>query len=373
MVTALLALLACLASSAASAGMWYLNGKGTDTPYGIWAFGEDGLPLAAAPVVRATDAETHIAWPSAIKDGPTTRLYASVYNEGWKTVRLYTASHGVEFIDQGPVFAANGDEPYGIGPAYVMRDPAGPDPYVMYYLVRGQRGPGNDIAVATSPDGRTWTRHGVILSASLPEEAGGLSVSYACRERSGAMVLLYQGYDADLAKGVALVATAPGPTSGFSDRVIIKSWDGFSATVRGIAGEKAGHVHAGAKVPIGIPLLIAGSPAEPIVATRQEGTRIWFDRPLLNAHADSRLYSMARNKVEMSYIRQMPDGSWTGIATLYKPAALAAEYTTALSSPTLQGVWDYDRTGFTFEPSHPETRESLENPTPLVDTASCSN
>ncbi len=283
--------------------------------------------------------------------------YASVYNEGWKTVRLYTASHGVEFIDQGPVFAANGDEPHGIGPAYVMRDPEGSDLYVMYYLVRGPEGSGDYIAIATSPDGKAWTRRGIAISASLPEEAGGLSISYACRQSSGEMVLLFHGYDAGLAKGVALVATAPDPTSKFSDKAIIKSWDGFSGTVTGNAGEHDGLVIAAASVPIGIPLLIAGSPAEPIAATKQEGTRIWFDRPLLGAHAESRLYSMARNKVDMSYIREMPDGSWTGIATLYNPEALSAEYTTALSSSTLQGPWEYDRTGFKFEPRLPGIRD----------------
>jgi hypothetical protein len=357
----------------AQAKTWYLNGAGPGAPYQLWAFGDDGLPLSTEPIVEAGGDARHVAWPSAIQEGSITRVYASVNTGKWDEVRLYSSEDGLKFDDQGVVFSANESEPYGIGPTYVMRDPSGPNRYVMYYLVRGAGGPGESIAVATSPDGLKWTREGNVISASLPEEAGGLSMSYACRMASGEMVLLFHGYDESLNKGVSLTATATTPTSTFRNKTIIKSWDGFSTTVSGLAGQNLGLVASKSTVPLGIPLLIGGAAREHIVAVKQEGAWVWFDRPLLYAHEGSALYSMARNKVEMSYIKQQPDGSWHGIATVYGPAELPAEYTTALSSPALGGTWNYDGTGFRFQAWLPGFLYSLENPTPLISTAECNN
>ena len=243
----------------------------------------------------------------------------------------------------------------------------------MYYLVRGSSGPGPSIGLATSFDGISWTRRGTVISASLPEEAGGLSLAYACQRSNGEYVLVYHGYSSDLEKGVALVATASPPIHIFSGKTIVKSFDNFSTTITATAGANNGTVELGVIVPLGIPLLINGQARETVVAKRQDGTQIWFDHPLLNSYAGAMLYSMAKNKVELSYIKEKPDGTWAGIFTLYNPAALLAEYTTEGTAPSLTGPWDYSKTGLRFLPWPLGTLYSLENPSPLVTSASCAN
>ena len=375
MIRALFLIFLICATSSVSAAEWYLNGRSAQNPYQIWAMGDDGLPSAVTPAVPISGNVANIAWPSTVQEGSVTRIYASTYVSGkWSDVHLYTSTDGLNFSDQGIVFSANANEPYGIGPSHIMRDPDGPDPYVMYYLVRGPSGPGSSIGVATSDDGITWTRRGIVVSSSLPEEAGGLSLSYACRDSMGDIVLVYHGYDAGLDKGVPIVATAPTPTSAFSNKTIIKTGDNFSTAFTGTAGQNTGVVSIGVTVPIGIPLLAYGTDREPIVVLKQEGSRVWLTRPLLYSYSNASLYSMARYKVEISYIHEMPDGSWRGIATLYGPATgIVAEYTTSLSSPTLTVPWNYVGDGLRFTPWLSGTSYSLENPEPARRNASCSN
>jgi hypothetical protein len=370
---------------AAQATTWYLNAQGPSTPYQLWAFGDDGLPLHAAPVITPPPGAQHVAWPIAIRVGTEVRVYASIYDGGWNKLRLWTSTDGLSFTDRGTVFAADGDEPFGIGPAHIMYDAS---TYVMYYAVRSASGPSPDIAIATSTDGLTWARQGVAISASLPEEAGGLSMSYACRMADGNYALFYHGYNSDLSKAVALVATSSNPIGSFGNRTIIKSWDGFSTTITGTAGEGTGNVASSggtvgaagedvavsATVPIGIPLLINDASRETIVVKRQDGDRVWFDRPLLSAHSAAPIVSMARNKVDISHARQLPDGTWRGIFSLYNPVgAIAAEYTTEASAPALTGPWQWSGTGLRFQPWLPGVKYSLENPTPLASDASCAN
>lgn len=360
-------------SMQAGASQWYLNGKGASNNYQIWAFGDDGFPLSLDPVILPPSGVTHLAWPSAVREGSIVRTYVSAYSGGWNTIRLYTSPDGLSFTDQGVIFSADASEPYGVGPAYVMRDAGGPDPYVLFYLVRGAGGPGNRIAVATSSDGISWTRRGSVISASLPQEADGLSMSYACKTQAGQYVLAYHGYYAGLTKGAALLATAAAPTSSFSGKIIAKLPDEFASVLTATAGQNTATVPAGVAVPLGIPLLISDASREHVIAKRQDGVRIWLDRPLLSSHSSAALLSVAKAKVDISYVQEKPDGSWAGIATLYGPAALVAEYTTGVKAQSLNGPWTYDGLGFRFQPWLPSFLYSLENPTPLVSSSSCSN
>lgn len=367
---------ACLlACSSVSATTWYLNATGPSAPYQIWALDDDGTPKTVAPVIAPPAGALHVAWPSAIQVGATIRVYASAYIGGWNVVRLWTSSDGITFTDQGTVFAADTSEPYGVGPAHVTYDPSLATPWSLFYLVRSASGPGPSIAVATSADGITWARQGVVLTASLPEEAGGLSMTYACRRANGDYVMVYHGYSADHSKGVALIAEASSPTQPFTGKTIVKTFDGFTTTITGSAGENTGTVPSGVTVSLGIPLLArAGGTKETIVAKRQDGTRVWFDRPLLNSYSAGELHSMARNKVDLSYIREMPDGTWTGIFTVYGPASgVLAEYTTEGAASSLTSPWSYTGTGLRFTPWLPATASSMENPVPLVSHASCAN
>lgn len=371
----LLGVLATLTTGTAHADVWYLNGSGPGTPPQLWAFGDDGLPLSADPVVAVSAKLRAIAWPSAVRVGSAIRLYASAYSGGWNTVRLWRSEDGVTFADLGAVFAADVSEPHGVGPTHVMYEPGAPEPYTMYYVVRGPSGPGGVIAVATSRDGTSWTRKGTVLSASLPEEASGLSVSYACRRDDGDRVLVYHGYSLNATKGVAIVATARGGvTRPFAGKSVVKRFDDFDTTLTGGAGQRDATVPPHVTVPLGIPLLIGDATArEAIVATRQKGRSLGFDRPLSRGYSGAPLYSMARNKTDLSHVRELPDGAWRGIFTLYKPAALVAEYTTEGLASSLTGPWRYAGKGFRFRPSLPGTLHSLENPTPLVGDASCRN
>jgi hypothetical protein len=367
-------LVAGFAPAPSQAGDWYLNGIGGTSPYQIWAYGDDGLPLQASPVISPGSGISHIAWPSAIKVGSTYKVFASAYISGWTQVHLFTSTDGLSFTSQGSVFSANASEISGIGPTHVSYDPSASEPYTMYYLVRGAGGPGPKIDVATSVDGVTWTRQGTAVSASMSEETGGLSISYACRRADGEYVLLYHGYEEDLQNGTALVATSSSPLGPFTNKTVLMNWDDFESTLTGNAGENTGLVHSGAKVPIGIPLVVVGSTQEVIVAKRQDGTRLWFDRPLLANHSSTNLYSAARRKVDFSYLKEMPNGSWRAFATIYGPAVgVHAEYVTTASATALTGPWIFDGSGLRFTPWLSATQLSAENPTPLTSSDSCAN
>ena len=84
-----------------------------------------------------------------------------------------------------------------MGPAHVLIDPEAAEPFSVIYLVRGSAGPGSTIAVATSADGVKWNRRGPLISKSQPQEAGGLTMSYACRQQGGDWAVFYSGYSAD--------------------------------------------------------------------------------------------------------------------------------------------------------------------------------
>jgi hypothetical protein len=124
-------------------------------------------------------------------------------------------------------------------------------------------------------------------------------------------------------------------------------------------------------VPIGIPIVIVGTSQEVIVVKRQIGNRLWFDRPLLYTHTNAALYSAARAKVEISYAREMPNGKWTGVATVYGPyPGIAAEYTTNIRADAAGGPWTFTGEGLRFQAWLPGKLRSTENPTKVVGNAS---
>jgi len=368
---------ALFAPSRAIADTWYLNGTAPGGSYQIWAFSSDGDPLSTSPAASAPSGYMHVAWPSAIKSGSSTTVLASIYSQstGWKEISKWTTSDHLSFAYGGVVFTANVAEPHGIGPSAATIESSLADPWMLYYLVRGKAGPGPSIAGATSPDGVTWTRTGDLLTVSLPQESGGLSLSYVCKRAAGHYVMFYHGYSVDLTRGVAIVATSPSRTGPFIGKQIVLRYDNFSTAFAGSSGQDTGTVAVGESVPLNIPLVIVSGPnqQEVIVAKRQDGSRIWFDRPLTYSHSGN-LYSAARNKVELSYAREGTDGTWTGIATLYGPApGITAEYTTSVRAPSLNGPWTYVGDGLRFKPRLPAILRSTENPAPVVASPSCAN
>lgn len=354
---------------------WYLNAAGTNGRYQIFAFNDDGSPRFVQPVIASMATLTNLAWPSALNVGGERWLYVSGFDgTGWRAIYRWTSSDGASFLARGVAFSASALEPFGVGPAQVTYEPSAAEPFTMYYLVRGPAGPGATIAAATSHDGLTWTRRGVVVSASLPQEAGGLTVSYACRMQNGDHALFYSGYSGDHSRAAAIVATGPSALGPFGAKTVIMEGDEFNVPFSANPAENTGLV-GGALVRTGIPHLVAdGQYSEVVTPIRQDGPRVWLDRPLFFRHTAARLVSMAALKVEPSYAQQQPDGSWRAIMTTYGPVSgVLAEYTAEASAPTLTGPWTFDGTGLRFSPWLNATVYSTENPTPLVADASCSN
>ncbi|MFQ3458556.1 hypothetical protein PMN64_35290 [Bradyrhizobium sp. UFLA01-814] len=355
----------------AIARSWFLNGLGSSGIYHIWEFGDDGLVSSLTPALSPPDGVLHLAWPSAIApDANTRRLYASAYTTGWFQVRLWTSTNEGAWIPQGIAFQSDASEPGGIGPAQVVYEPGVAEPYMIYYLDRAS----NQIKLATSVDGMTFTRHGAVITPSLPEEASGLSISYACRRANGEYVIFYHGYYNNAQNAVALVATANSGQGPFTKKTVIARPDGFASTLS--ANRLNATATADVAVPLGIPLLVGGGTArqEANVAIKQDETTIWFERPFVFDHVSDRLVSVSRNKVELSYAQEQQDGSWRGIFSFYNPdPGVASEYTTEGSARSLTAPWSYSRTGFRFKPWYRGGENSTENPTPLLSNDACSS
>ena len=163
LTVALVVTISCLSFHRGSAALgapfdgraWFLNGLGYNRTYTVSAFGSDGRLLPHASNLTAGE---HVAWPSAIDDRRSLKVYASVFDGTlWSQVGLWESPSfdptQMHFV--GNVKAALPEEPYGIGPTHVGYDPtrSGGQPYLMWYLVRGPFGPGYTIRLATSPDG----------------------------------------------------------------------------------------------------------------------------------------------------------------------------------------------------------------------------
>ncbi|KRP85966.1 hypothetical protein AOQ73_36425 [Bradyrhizobium pachyrhizi] len=241
---------------------------------------------------------------------------------------------------------------------------------MIYYLDRASK----QIKLATSADGMSFTRHGAVITPSLPEEEAGLSMSYACRRANGEYVIFYHGYYNDTKNAVALVATADRPQGPFTKKTIIARPDGFASTLS--AKRLTATATVDVRVPLGIPLLVGGGTTkqEANVAIKQDERTIWFERPFVFNHVSDRLVSASRNKVELSYAQEQQDGSWRGVFTFYNAdTGVTSEYTTEGSAQSLTAPWSYSRTGFRFKPWYPGGENSTENPTPLLKNDACSS
>jgi hypothetical protein len=359
---------------------WYLNTYGLSQQYSISRFNDSGHPVPSTPVIRPSRQgfdKVHIAWPSAIRTPDGIHVYASGFDgQMWKAIGLWTSNDGIVFRRRGPVFAASQNEPHGIGPSHVWYDPAAAEPFGLYFLVRGPSGPGQAIAYATSRDGRVWARRGIVLTADRQEEEAGVSMSYACRSRSGEWVFFYQGYP-NLNEGVAMVATADRPEGPFDRKAVLMRGDNVSARVRhGRRRENFVVVDDARLLTPGHIYLLHGKSGDlqnsELVEVAQIKDRVvLLTRPLLRGHDEHAMLSMARAKVDPSFARETSRG-WEGIFTVYGPApGIHAEYTMSVRGRSLQSPWEPTRSGVRFSPRAPEHRYSAENPTPLVRGPSC--
>lgn len=351
---------------------WYLNGRGPSIGYGIYAYDDEGFPRSPSPVIAPSGSIVHIVWPSCIKVGDVTNIWASIdEGTGFNKIRRWISPDGLNFSDQGDVLVANGSEPNGIGPAQVIYDPTQADPYIMFYNIRGaSSAPGTTIGCATSQDGISWTRQGVVLTASGTDEAGGIATGYALKLGNEDYAIVYSAYPSGLATASTKIATCSTPTGTFGSKAVLMQPDNFSSTLTATAGEMIGTVPSGVVVPLGVPLIMTSS-QEVIVAKRQiNSTTVIFDRPFSSSHSAATFYSAARRKVEGSFIEQQDDGTWKGIFTLYAPdTGIAAEYTANVEGPSFGSPWTFTGEGLRFKPWINGSLTSLENPTPLLEYA----
>lgn len=347
---------------------YYLNGRTTSGSYKIFAIDPNGYPCNLNPVINPPTGKTHIAWPNCIKAGATYKVWASTFTASsglWDCLRLLTSTDGITFSDQGDVFTANGSETAGIGPTAIMYDPSGAQPYLMYYLIRGA--PGLTIGSATSNDGITWIRQGIVYtSPGTGDEAGGVSVSYALKE-DGEYIIGLHCYD-NSGHGISKMLRCATATGTFTIKATILSNDAWSATVTTTAEQSYGTIPGGVTVPLGIPLVFAGTKQEINVAKSQLGTTIWFERPFTQTMSSVNVYSFVKMNADISMITKNLDGTWSGFVTGYAPdASVFAEYSSSVSCNSMAGTWAYSGTGLPFKQWLASNLVSYENPCGIIE------
>lgn len=363
---AIIATLALFWSFPVCAQEYVINAFGASSRYNIFTVGADGWVNSFAPL-PAPPGSVHTAWPSGIARNGTTTVYATVYLSRWDAVGRWSRT-GSQWTYNGSVFASSSVEPHGIGPTWVGYDTV-TSQFLMYYVALNSSQVGATIRLATSSDGIAWTRGGVVVSAGGPQSAGGLSMSYACRDDDGRYLLAYHGYDVSLQKGIALLATAGAPDGPFTTAPTLMRGDGWESTAWGRTGNSILALPAGASVPLGIPLLLPGG--EVSVAQKQVGAIAHLSWPLRQDFSWLPIVSSGKNKVDPSYIKRT-DAGWTGIWTLYGGIAnRTAEYAVEVTAPSLAGPWTFSRTGLAIIPFFPEWQQSAENPQPIVSDMSC--
>lgn len=166
--------------------------------------------------------DTDVYWPSAVRVGEETLIYATVENAaGIRSLHLWQSGSSSQRFDYvGPVLEAVGDEGQ-VGMSHVAYDRDAADaPFKMWYSTR-YSARATAIAYATSYDGKAWDRKGMVYSPTLPSEAAGLTVDFVCRDKSGDWRLFYSGLESvDCIR--AMAATSRKPSGPFvSPRVIM--------------------------------------------------------------------------------------------------------------------------------------------------------
>ncbi len=352
-------LTAFLFAPIASADGYVGNAYGVEGRYQIFEFTEEGSPL-----YQISNSTNHIAWPSAIRLGPQTTVYASENISGkWQNIRRWVSIDGVHYSDTGSVFSANGSEPYGIGPATVNYDGS---TWRMFYLIRGSAGSGTRVGLATSADGVAFTRSGTVF-ATGSEAPGGAAVSYACTDGSTSYLLI-QAYSADLNTGPSLVVSATSPGGKYSLVGMALPPSSASGTITGSAGNNFARFTGAIR--IGVPIVVNDGPA-PYVPTEKSGTVVWLDRPLEKAYSGTAWGEITRSKADMSFIRKTANGSWEGAVTGYGvfPGVLS-EYTNPINASSVTGPY-IQGSGYFLKPYFNSGKYSTENPEPIRSDATC--
>ena len=332
--------------------IYYLNALDTDNTYRV----VESVAGAMNPVVVAapTPPYAHFAWPAAIKHGETTQLYFAGYRSGkWDQALMASKTNGA-FGQPTAILTADASEG-GIGPMHVAYFQDGSEPYHLYYTHLHS----NKVALATSADGVSFTRKGVVFSAATLQQVF-LSSAF---KHEGKYYLLLHGTD-DRGIGRSYLSSALAPDGPFSSPVEIAAPDGFETTLTATAQQDFGYVPGGISVPIGVPLVTshAGMPYA-VVAKKQVGNLVYFASPFLTTVNGPLVSAFATH---FSDVRYMPDGTWRAYATGYRSLPMLAEYTGEFAADHLTGPWTPVAAGaLPFSPDFIGGRRSTENPSRL--------
>lgn len=367
---AVLPALLLMASPAMSEPVFYLNASG-GSRYTIMRF-SGAFAHPTTPVIGPSNdgGAANVAWPSAFKVSvPVTRVFASRYvGSLWSSIGLWESPDGVNFTYKGAALTANASEPQGIGPSVVAHDTGDSDHWKMIYMVRGA---GTSLALADSPTGAvgSWTRRGVVMTATETWEAAGISPSHLFKDTdSDKWVLLYHAYETT-DRAYAAMATADDVDGPYSNKTILMNPVSSRNAVTGVA--KFTNHGLMAKSPIlGQPHVLRQMtpPAmEVVVPVKFENGVVYFDRPVFGDYTSGELAHVATNKIDPSFVERNPDGSWRGLWTGYGQfAGVLSEYTFEVSAPALAGPWSLSTSGLSFQPWTASGILSTENPTPIV-------
>ena len=364
-----------------SLDFFYLNAFGESKTYQVFAYRPDGIPASPLPVVTPKSIGAsiqHVAWPSAVRVGNEILLFVSAFESGsWKRLYLLKSKDGLNFGFAEIAFEASKEEPFGIGPAHVTYDARAQEPFILFYQKRGPQGPGSSINLARSRDGKIWKRYGEILHAKGPDEAAGISISWACQRMDGEWILFYQRFPTVYAGSAAFVRK-PDLLGTVEYRTTMLTGDGVAiGVIRAEAGQKKMLVDRPGAIRLGIPHLVIGmngANQEVVVPVAYDGELVVFDRTFTRDWLDALLVSMARQKVDPSYFEENSDGSWSGFVTLFGPwPRVTAEYTTRVTGESLLGPWRFVGDGLAFALVDPEGIYSTENPARISNGCSCSS
>lgn len=370
--------------------VFFLNTYGVSKTYTISRFRPDGRPDPSKPVIVPTSGHPRadaVAWPTAVRppEGPL-YLYANVRVDAhWRGVALWTSRDGGRsFRSHGIVLKASEVSPEGAGPGHVSVDPRDDAfPFKLWLTALAPNGVGARVVFAESSDGRDWRLRGSVLERgpeSYDEEGFGLS--FVCRMEKGTWNLFYTTYERGLSHGAAALAQAGRASGPFQKRGVIMRYDGRgTALAQGASlGDRvlrlkrrprprpneAWVVHAG-----------QGQERSEVVTIREARAGIaQLEQPLRGDYpAGARVASVARRKIDPSFVWLAPDGRWRGIFTAYGALpGLTAEFTVATLADHLEGPWRLDRRipAPRFQARTASHLYSVENPSPVLNGPACS-
>lgn len=321
--------------------------------YEVFEFSATGNP------VRPVSGHRDAAWPSAVQRGDIVEVFAAERVAGvWKTVHRWRSIAGAPYADAGVAFAAGPAEPHGIGPATVTFDGS---TYRLFYAIRGIAGPSHAVGLATSEDGASFERRGVVFTPGA-EAPGGVSVSYACSDGDDHYLFLH-AYSADLSSATSILARGCSPDGPYAYHSTIMAPSGRRGTLSGVIGNCFAQF-TGPMV-VGSPIVVKGTRTEPYIPVEIVGGTVYFDRPLDLTHGGDPWADFIAAKADISFVRKLADGTWTGAITGYEQfAGATSEYTSPISAESITGPWTVGK-GYFLSPYFNSGRRSTENPEPI--------